>query len=93
MFPGPVGPVELCFCFYQPKAIFGNFSWPGASGSLLVSSPDMLNIKVIFISITGPDDYGQGKLPAQMDQNINKSILVASTYLLVSHQAAEFFDR
>ena len=37
MFTGPVRPVELCF--YWPKAIFGNFYWPGASISLLVSSP------------------------------------------------------
>ena len=40
MFTGPVGRVELCF--YSPKAIFGNSDWPGASGSLLVSSPEIL---------------------------------------------------
>ena len=37
MFTCPVRPVELCF--YWPEAIFGNFYWPGASISLLVSSP------------------------------------------------------
>ena len=44
MFTGPVGPVEVClrFVFYWPKAILEDFYWPGASGSLLVSSPDLL---------------------------------------------------
>ena len=37
MFTGPVGPVEVLF--YWPKAIFGNFYWPGAIGPLLASSP------------------------------------------------------
>ena len=32
------GPVEVFF--YWPQAIFGNFYWPEASGSLLASSPD-----------------------------------------------------
>ena len=38
MFTGPVGPVEVLF--YWPKAIFGNFYWPGAIGPLLASSPE-----------------------------------------------------
>ena len=38
MFTGPVGPAEVLF--YWPKAIFGNFYWPGALGPLLASSPD-----------------------------------------------------
>ena len=38
MFTGPVGPVEVLF--YWPKAIFGNFYWPGAIGPLLALSPD-----------------------------------------------------
>ena len=37
MFTGPVGPVEVLF--YWPKAIFGNFYWPGAIGPLLAFSP------------------------------------------------------
>ena len=37
MFTGPVGPVEVLF--YWPKAIFGNFYWPGAIGPLLALSP------------------------------------------------------
>ena len=37
MLTGPVGPVEVLF--YWPKAIFGNFYWPGAIGALLASSP------------------------------------------------------
>ena len=39
MFTGPVGPVEVLF--YWPKAIFGNFYWPGAIGPLLASSPGL----------------------------------------------------
>ena len=38
MFTCPVGPVEVLF--YWSEAVFGNFYWPGASGSLLVSRPD-----------------------------------------------------
>ena len=41
MFTGPVGPVEVFF--YWPKAVFGNFYWPGAIGSPLASSPDSYN--------------------------------------------------
>ena len=37
MFTGPVGPVEVFF--YWPKAVLGNFYWPGAIGSPLASSP------------------------------------------------------
>ena len=37
MFTGPVGPVEVFF--HWPKSFWGNFYWPGASGSLLASSP------------------------------------------------------
>ena len=37
MFTGPVGPVEVFF--YWPEAVLGNFYWPGAIGSPLVSSP------------------------------------------------------
>ena len=37
MFTGPVGPVEVHF--YWPEAVFGNFYWPGACGTLLASSP------------------------------------------------------
>ena len=37
MFTGPVGPVE--FFLYWPEAIYVNFYWPGASVSLLSSSP------------------------------------------------------
>ena len=37
MFTGPVGPVEVFV--YWPEAVLGNFYWPGAIGSPLVSSP------------------------------------------------------
>ena len=37
MFTGPVGPVEVFF--YWPKAVLGNFYWPGAIGPLLASGP------------------------------------------------------
>ena len=37
MFTGPVGPVEVLFCW--PEAVLGNFYWPGAIGSPLASSP------------------------------------------------------
>ena len=37
MFTGPVGPVEVFF--YWPEAVLGNFYWPGAIGSPLMSSP------------------------------------------------------
>ena len=37
MITGPVGPVEVFF--YWPEAVLGNFYWPGAIGSPLVSSP------------------------------------------------------
>ena len=40
MFTGPVGPVEVII--YWPKAVFGNFYWPGAIGLLLASSPVMI---------------------------------------------------
>ena len=36
MFTGPVGPVEVFF--YWPKAVLGNFYWPGVIGSPLASS-------------------------------------------------------
>ena len=39
MFTGPVGPVEVFF--YWPKAIFGNFYWPGAIGSPLAPSSEL----------------------------------------------------
>ena len=39
MFTGPVGPVEVLF--YWPKAILGNFYWPGAIGPMLASSPGL----------------------------------------------------
>ena len=39
MFTGPVGPVEVFF--YWPKAVLGNFYWPGAIGSPLASSPEV----------------------------------------------------
>ena len=37
MFTGPVGPVDVFF--YWPKAVFGNFYWPGAIGSPIALSP------------------------------------------------------
>ena len=37
MFTDPVEPVEVSF--YWPKAVLGNFYWPGISSSLLLSSP------------------------------------------------------
>ena len=37
MFTDPVGPVEDFF--YWPETVLGNFYWPGAIGSPLVSSP------------------------------------------------------
>ena len=41
MFNGPVGPVEVFF--YWPEAVFwGKFYWPGAIGSPLASSLDLL---------------------------------------------------
>ena len=40
MFTGPVGPVEVFF--YLPEAVFWNFYWPGAIGSPLASSPDIV---------------------------------------------------
>ena len=40
MFTGPLGPVEVFF--YWPEVILRNFYWPGASGSLLASSPDLI---------------------------------------------------
>ena len=40
MFTGPVGPVEVFF--YWPKAVLGNFYWPGANGSMLASSPGLV---------------------------------------------------
>ena len=44
MFTGTVGPVEVFF--YWPKAVLGNFYWPGAIGSPLASSPDMACIYI-----------------------------------------------
>ena len=44
MFTGPVGPVEVFF--YRPETVFGNFYWPGAIGSPLVSSPGALNCQI-----------------------------------------------
>ena len=40
MYPN-IGPVVVFFFtgITPPQAIFGDFYWPGASGSLLVSSP------------------------------------------------------
>ena len=49
MFTGPVGPVEVFF--YWPEAVFGNFYWPGAIGSPLASSPEMINMYLISIII------------------------------------------
>ena len=37
MFTGPVGPVEVFFTGQKP--FWGDFYWPGASGSLLGLSP------------------------------------------------------
>ena len=37
MFSGLVGLVEVFY--YWPEAILGDFYWPGASVSLLISSP------------------------------------------------------
>ena len=42
MFTDPVVPVKVLF--YWSKAVLGNFYWPGASVSLLVSSPGIENI-------------------------------------------------
>ena len=42
MFTDPVEPVEVLF--YWSEAVLGNFYWPGASGSLIVSSPGIENI-------------------------------------------------
>ena len=49
MLTGPLGPVE--FFFYRPEAVLGNFYWPGASGSLLVSSLKLSLIDSMSISI------------------------------------------
>ena len=46
MFTGPVGPVEVFF--YWPEAVFGNFYWPGAIGSPLASSPEVLHFNWYF---------------------------------------------
>ena len=40
MFTGSVRPVEVIF--YWPKAVLGNFYWPGATGTLLASSPALV---------------------------------------------------
>ena len=42
MLNGPVEPVEVFL--YWAKAIFGNFYRPGASSSLLTSSPVLLEL-------------------------------------------------
>ena len=40
MFTGSVRPVEDFF--YWPNAVLGDFYWPGATGTLLVSSPALV---------------------------------------------------
>ena len=50
MFNGPVGPVEDIF--YWPDAIFENFYWPGVSGSLLGSSPEVVAVQYIRLSLS-----------------------------------------
>ena len=49
MFTGPVGPVEVFF--YWPEAVFGNFYWPGAIGSPLVSSPAQVNTSICLCNL------------------------------------------
>ena len=50
MFTGPVGPVEIFV--YWPEAVLGNFYWPGAIGSPLVSSPEYhLTHQLFFVEI------------------------------------------
>ena len=44
---GPVGPVEVFF--YWPEAVLGNFYWPGAIGSPLASSPDIVFAINIYV--------------------------------------------
>ena len=46
MLTGPVGPVDVFF--YLPKAVFGNFYWPEASGSLLPLSPVQVDSKGFY---------------------------------------------
>ena len=58
MFTAHVGQVEVFF--YKPKVIFGDFHWPGASGSVLVSSPKQHSI------FTFKSDFGgesRGRVP------------------------------
>ena len=50
MLNGHVGPVEVFFNG-QPKANFGNFYWPGASGSL--SSPAFQFLTSTFTDVSG----------------------------------------
>ena len=50
MFTGPVGPVEAIF--YWPEANFENFYWPGVSGSLLGSSPEVVAVQYIRLSLS-----------------------------------------
>ena len=49
MFTGPVGPVEVFF--YWPEVVFGNFYWPGAIGSPLALSPDLIVAVNLSISL------------------------------------------
>ena len=51
MFTGLVEPVEVFF--YWPEAVLGNFYWPGAIGSPLVSSPVLLATFHPFMPIVG----------------------------------------
>ena len=53
MFTGPVGPVEVFF--YWPKAVFGNFYWPGAIGSPLASSPVTFARKQVYVVPLNPN--------------------------------------